>query len=197
LENLQLPTFSLTVTNASIILLRRHIQLIAISDNSLEIFCSIDECCNVVNVIQDELGFEALTDIWAIDLLFRNVKKRFAVTVALRNIISGARIRITSSLRENALAFSCSQLFAGANWPERKIWDLFGIIFEGSKDLRRLLSDYGFEGFPLRKDFPVCGYLEVRFDIEEKCVLVEPIRLAQHFRIFDFSSPWERDEKKC
>jgi len=104
LENLQLPTFSLTVTNASIILLRRHIQLIAISDNSLEIFCSIDECCNVVNVIQDELGFEALTDIWAIDLLFRNVKKRFAVTVALRNIISGARIRITPSLRENALA---------------------------------------------------------------------------------------------
>ena len=138
--------------------------------------------------------FKMLIDITAVDYPSRS--SRFEVVYQLLSIHYNARIRVKTKVDELTPIESVSSLFPSANWFERETWDMFGICFLNHPDLRRILTDYGFEGHPLRKDFPVSGYVEFRYDDSKKRVISEPVELAQEFRYFDFASPWELIEKK-
>jgi NADH dehydrogenase (ubiquinone) Fe-S protein 3 len=134
--------------------------------------------------------FRVLIDICGVDYPSR--KQRFEVVYNLLSVQYNGRIRILTSVDEITPINSLVSLFPAAGWWEREVWDMFGVYFSNHPDLRRILTDYGFEGHPLRKDFPLSGYLEVRYDDSEKRVVSEPIELAQEFRYFDFASPWEQ-----
>jgi len=138
--------------------------------------------------------FKMLIDITTVDYPSRS--SRFEVVYQLLSIHYNARIRVKTNVDELTPIESVSSLFPSANWFERETWDMFGICFLNHPDLRRILTDYGFEGHPLRKDFPVSGYVEFRYDDSKKRVISEPVELAQEFRYFDFASPWELIEKK-
>ena len=138
--------------------------------------------------------FKMLIDITAVDYPSRS--SRFEVVYQLLSIHYNARIRVKTNVDELTPIESVSSLFPSANWFERETWDMFGICFLNHPDLRRILTDYGFEGHPLRKDFPGSGYVELRYDDSKKRVISEPVELAQEFRYFDFASPWELIEKK-
>ncbi|GHA10502.1 NADH-quinone oxidoreductase subunit C [Devosia pacifica] len=116
---------------------------------------------------------------------------RFDVVLHLMNPHRNTRIRIKTEANDMDPVPSISELFAGADWFEREAYDLYGILFSGHADLRRILTDYGFDGHPLRKDFPLTGFVEVRYDEERRRVVYEPVRLPQEFRSFDYLSPWE------
>jgi len=131
-----------------------------------------------------------IVDIFSVDFLFRK-NNRFEIFYILRNTFLGFNLIFISSLLKDS-SFSLNSVYLGANWAEREIWDMFGIYFIGHNDLRRILSDYGFEGYPLRKDFPVNGFLELRYDDSRRRILYEPLQVTQEFRIFDFSMPWDR-----
>ena len=134
--------------------------------------------------------FRVLVDVCAVDYPSR--KQRFEVVYNLLSIQYNSRIRVQTSVDEITPVDSVVNVFSAAGWWEREVWDMFGVYFANHPDLRRILTDYGFEGHPLRKDFPLSGYLEVRYDDSEKRVVSEPLELAQEFRYFDFSSPWEQ-----
>lgn len=142
--------------------------------------------------LRDSLNcqFTILADVTAIDYPSRSL--RFEVVYNLLSIHYNTRIRIKSCIDEITPIQSITGLYSSAGWWEREAWDMFGIFFSNHHDLRRILTDYGFEGHPLRKDFPLTGYVEVRFDESEKRVRTEPLELDQEFRYFDFSSPWEQ-----
>lgn len=133
--------------------------------------------------------FWSFIDICGVDYPER--KKRFDVVYHLLSPKQNQRIRVKVQADEQTMVPSCVELYPGANWFEREAYDLYGILFTGHPDLRRILTDYGFEGHPLRKDFPLTGFVEVRYDDEQKRVVYEPVRLPQEFRNFDFLSPWE------
>ena len=133
--------------------------------------------------------FEVLIDICGVDYPQR--KNRFDVVYHLLSARKNQRIRIKVETDDVTPVPSAIPVFPGANWYEREAYDMYGILFSGHPDLRRLLTDYGFEGYPLRKDFPLSGYKEVRYDDESKRVIYEPVKLTQDFRQFDFESPWE------
>ncbi len=133
--------------------------------------------------------FEVLIDICGVDYPER--EKRFEVVYHLLSPRLNQRIRVKLSTDEASPVASVNDIFPAANWYEREAYDMFGIRFSGHPDLRRLLTDYGFQGYPLRKDFPLTGYVEVRYDDEAKRVVYEPVKLNQEFRNFDFESPWE------
>lgn len=133
--------------------------------------------------------FISFIDLTAVDYPVR--EKRFDVVTHLLSPKHNRRIRIKVAADEETPIPSLSDLYPAANWYEREAYDLFGVFFSGHPDLRRLLTDYGFDGHPLRKDFPMTGYVEVRYDDERKRVVYEPVQLAQEFRSFDFLSPWE------
>jgi|SRR5579875_105467 NADH-quinone oxidoreductase subunit C len=133
--------------------------------------------------------FVCFIDLTAVDYPVR--AKRFDVVTHLLSPKHNRRIRIKVETDEATPVPSLTGLYPGANWFEREAYDLFGVIFEGHPDLRRLLTDYGFDGHPMRKDFPMTGYVEVRYDDEQKRVVYEPVQLTQEFRSFDFLSPWE------
>ena len=133
--------------------------------------------------------FEVLIDICGVDYPER--QKRFEVVYHLLSPRLNQRIRVKVSTDENMPVPSAVGVFAAANWFEREAYDMYGILFSGHPDLRRLLTDYGFQGYPLRKDFPLTGHVEVRYDDEKKRVVYEPVKLTQEFRTFDFESPWE------
>jgi NADH-quinone oxidoreductase subunit C len=137
-------------------------------------------------------AFVALTDISGVDWPAR--EKRFDVVYQLLSPSRNLRIRVKLQVAEDAAVPSATSVYRGAEWYERETWDLFGIPFDGHADLRRLLTDYGFEGHPLRKDFPTTGFVEVRYDDSAKRVVYEPVKLRQEFRNFDFLSPWEGPE---
>ncbi|WP_372837556.1 NADH-quinone oxidoreductase subunit C [Phaeovulum sp.] len=146
--------------------------------------------------------FSTLTDITAVDWPTRAA--RFDVVYHLLSMYQNQRIRVKLSLREDDPVDTITGVFPGASWYEREVFDMFGILFSGHPDLRRILTDYGFSGHPLRKDFPTSGYVEVRYDEALKRVVYEPIKLPQDYRQFDFLSPWEGaeyvlpgDEKKA
>lgn len=133
--------------------------------------------------------FTSLVDITAIDYPQR--PERFEVVWQFLSMYTNQRIRLKASVREDEIVPSISSVTPAANWFEREVFDMFGILFSGHPDLRRLLTDYGFRGHPLRKDFPTSGYVEVRYDETEKRVVYEPVSLVQEYRQFDFLSPWE------
>jgi NADH-quinone oxidoreductase subunit C len=133
--------------------------------------------------------FQVLVDICGVDYPER--PERFDVVYNLLSVKNNIRVRVKTMAGEDTPVPSATGLFSAAGWFEREAWDLYGIYFADHPDLRRLLTDYGFEGHPLRKDFPLTGYVEVRYDEEQKRVVYEPVKLKQEFRSFDFMSPWE------
>jgi len=135
-------------------------------------------------------SFSSLVDITAIDHPER-VNGRFDVVYHFLSMYQNHRIRVKAAVREDEMVPSLTSIHPSANWFEREIFDMFGILFSGHPDLRRILTDYGFRGHPLRKDFPTTGYTEVRYDEAQKRVIYEPVKLVQEYRQFDFMSPWE------
>ncbi|RDW14819.1 NADH-quinone oxidoreductase subunit C [Paracoccus thiocyanatus] len=133
--------------------------------------------------------FSTLIDITAVDNPARPA--RFDVVYHLLSMYQNQRIRVKVQVREDELVPSLTGIFPGADWYEREVFDLFGILFSGHPDLRRIVTDYGFRGYPLRKDFPTTGYVEVRWNDIDKRVVYEPVNLVQEYRQFDFLSPWE------
>lgn len=133
--------------------------------------------------------FSSLVDITAVDYPGR--AKRFDVVYHFLSMYQNHRIRLRVSIREEEMVPSIIEVHPSANWFEREVFDMFGILFSGHPDLRRILTDYGFRGYPLRKDFPTTGYTEVRYDEAQKRVVYEPVKLVQEYRQFDFMSPWE------
>ncbi len=136
--------------------------------------------------------FSTLVDITAVDHPGR--AKRFDVVYHFLSMYQNHRIRLRVAVREEDLVPSITGVHPSANWFEREVFDMFGILFSGHPDLRRILTDYGFRGYPLRKDFPTTGYTEVRYDEAQKRVVYEPVSLVQEYRQFDFMSPWEGAE---
>ena len=137
-------------------------------------------------------AFSSLVDITAVD--YPDRAKRFDVVYHFLSMYQNHRIRLRVSIREDEMVPSIIDVHPSANWFEREVFDMFGILFSGHPDLRRILTDYGFRGYPLRKDFPTTGYTEVRYDEEQKRVVYEPVSLVQEYRQFDFMSPWEGAE---
>ncbi len=133
--------------------------------------------------------FSTLIDITAIDHPSR--ESRFDLVYHFLSMYQNHRVRLKTEIREDEMAPSITSVHPSANWFEREVFDMFGILFAGHPDLRRILTDYGFRGYPLRKDFPTTGYTEVRYDEVSKRVVYEPVSLVQEYRQFDFMSPWE------
>ena len=146
---------------------------------------------NVFNELKDNelFNFDQLIDITAIDYPSR--EKRFEIIYILLSMKKNKRIILKTFINENESLDSITQIFNASNWYERECYDLFGIKFNNHPDLRRIMTDYNFEGHPLRKDFPLTGHTEVRYDDFEKKVVYEPVKLTQEYRDFDYSSPWE------
>ncbi|KAB2866225.1 MAG: NADH-quinone oxidoreductase subunit C [Gammaproteobacteria bacterium] len=149
------------------------------------------EIVGFVKFLRDDprLGFVNLTDVCGVDWPARD--RRFDVVYHFLSPRQNLRIRLKVLTDEATPVPSITPVFPGADWFEREAYDFYGILFTGHPDLRRILTDYGFEGYPLRKDFPLTGFVEVRYDDEQKRVVYEPVKLAQQFRDFDFESPWE------
>jgi NADH-quinone oxidoreductase subunit C len=152
------------------------------------------EIANVLRYLRDDpsLLFISFIDICGVDWPAR--KRRFDVVYHLLSPKRNARIRVKVETDERQMVPSVVDVFPAAEWFEREAYDLYGILFSGHPDLRRILTDYGFQGHPLRKDFPLTGFVEVRYDNEQARVVYEPVKLAQEFRNFDFESPWEGTE---
>ncbi len=150
-----------------------------------------DGLLDVMALLRDapQFSFEQCMDICGADWPDR--PERFEVVYNLLSLSRNQRIRVVTEVADGGSVPSVAGLWPCATWYEREAWDMYGIVFEGQTDLRRLLTDYGFEGHPLRKDFPLTGYVEVRYDEERKQVVYEPVKLMQDFRNFDFLSPWE------
>lgn len=150
-----------------------------------------DRLIEVATYLRDDPTclFVSFIDLTAVDYPTR--EKRFDVVSHLLSPKHNQRIRVKVPTEAETPVPSLSGLYPAANWYEREAYDLFGVLFSGHPDLRRLLTDYGFDGHPLRKDFPMTGYVEVRYDDEQKRVVYEPVQLTQEFRSFDFLSPWE------
>ena len=146
---------------------------------------------DLMRVLRDDpsLLFKVLIDVTAVDYPGR--LERFEVVYQLLSTRHNRRVRVKVTTDETTAVQSVSSVFSSAGWYEREVWDLFGIYFADHPDLRRILTDYGFDGHPMRKDFPLTGYVEVRYDEDRKRVVYEPVRLKQEFRSFDFMSPWE------
>jgi NADH-quinone oxidoreductase subunit C len=157
----------------------------------LTVAVKAERIVEVVRYLRDDPGcrFVSFIDVTAVDYPGR--EKRFDVVYNLLSPTLNTRIRLRAQAGETTQVPSIIEMFPGADWFERETYDLYGVIFIGHPDMRRLLTDYGFDGHPLRKDFPLTGFVEVRYDDQEKRVVYEPVRLSQEFRKFDFLSPWE------
>lgn len=157
----------------------------------LNVEARADQIVKVIKFLRDDsmCRFSCLIDICGADYPERT--KRFDVVYHLLSLHQNQRVRVRVKTDEETMVPSVIDLYPVANWFEREAYDMYGIFFSGHPDLRRLLTDYGFSGHPLRKDFPVTGYVEVRYDDEKKRVVYEPVSLVQEMRSFDFMSPWE------
>ena len=150
-----------------------------------------EDISSVLTFLRDDgkCGFTQLMDICGVDYPERAA--RFEVVYNLLSLKQNLRIRVKICTDEGTSVPSVVDVFSAAGWFEREVWDMYGVMFAGNPDLRRILTDYGFDGHPLRKDFPLTGYVELRYDPEQKRVVYEPVKLNQAFRTFDFLSPWE------
>jgi len=149
------------------------------------------EVINVLTFLRDDpiCKFTQLIDIAGVDYPSR--ARRFEVVYHMLSMSQNTRIRVKISTDEDTPVLSCAAVFPNADWYEREAFDMYGVAFENHPDLRRILTDYGFEGYPLRKDFPLSGFVEVRYDEGRKAVVYEPVNLPQEYRSFDFLNPWE------
>ena len=158
-----------------------------------QLFINIDSNDLISSILflktNEKCRFKQLIDITAVD--YPEKEKRFKVVYLLLSHENNLRILININIDEKMPAPSITKIFPSANWMEREVFDMYGITFNDHPDLRRILTDYGFEGFPLRKDFPLTGHTEVRYSEDKKKVISEPVRLDQQYRDFDFESPWE------
>lgn len=157
----------------------------------LNVTTTVESYIALLTFLRDDprCQFISFIDLCGVDYPER--EKRFDVVTHLLSPKANTRIRVKVAVGEDETIASATSVFIGADWFEREAYDMYGILFSGHPDLRRLLTDYGFEGFPLRKDFPTTGYVEVRYDDTVKRVVYEPVQLRQEFRNFDFLSPWE------
>tara|TARA_B100001057_G_scaffold293378_1_gene293448 strand:- start:1554 stop:2150 length:597 start_codon:yes stop_codon:yes gene_type:complete len=165
-----------------------------IAHSTLNITIEKDDLKSVLLFLKTnpDLKFKQLIDITAVD--YPNKKNRFRMIYLLLSHELNNRIIIDFSLNENEKVFSITSIFPSANWMEREVFDMYGIDFQDHPDLRRILTDYGFQGHPLRKDFPITGHTEVRYSEEKKKVIYEPVKLEQDYRNFDYNSPWKGTE---
>jgi len=164
---------------------------VAVERGELVARCAVDGVVRFLSFLRDNPAcqFTTLVDLCGVDWPER--EKRFDVVYHLLSMRRNTRIRVKVEVREEQLLPSIASVLPVANWFEREIFDMYGVLFSGHPDLRRLLTDYGFRGHPLRKDFPTTGYVEVRYDEALKRVVYEPVKLVQEYRQFDFMSPWE------
>ena len=163
----------------------------SIAHDELMVTARAEQIVKVVTFLRDDpmCLFKELVDICGTDYPER--PKRFDVVYNLLSLVHNQRIRIKVEADDETPVPSITGAHNSANWFEREIWDMYGVMFSDHPDLRRLLTDYGFEGHPLRKDFPLTGFVEARYDEERKRVVYDPVKLSQEFRKFDFLSPWE------
>ena len=148
-----------------------------------------DRIVEVLTALRDRFGFQQLLDVCGAD--YPDRVERFEIVYHLLSMTRNVRVRVKVATDEQAPVPSVIAVYPSAGWFEREAFDMYGVLFSGHPDMRRLLTDYGFQGHPLRKDFPMTGYVEVRYDEEQKRVVYEPVKLTQEFRNFDFLSPWE------
>ena len=174
--------------------IKKNCNPIKISDdfNQLQISISANQILDVVDFIKNDEAceFRQITDIAGVD--FPERIKRFDVIYHFLSFRHNIRLRIKITISEDETISSITSIFPAANWFEREAFDMYGIQFKDHPDLRRILTDYGFEGYPLRKDFPLSGNVEIRYDEIDKKIIHEPVNLQQDFRSFDIQSPWER-----
>ncbi len=168
-----------------------RIELVEIVRDELVLTVPAHEIVPVMTFLRDNRPclFRCLIDICGVDDPER--ARRFEVVYHLLSLVHNLRVRVKVETDEQTPVPSIVGVFPAAGWFERETWDMYGVMFSDHPDLRRILTDYGFEGFPLRKDFPLTGYVEVRYSEEEKRVVYAPVKLTQDFREFDFMSPWE------
>ncbi len=173
------------------ILVSREVRL-----NELILMVRKDGIVRALTFLRDDstVDCKMLVDVCGVDYPSR--EERFEVVYNLLSLRQNHRVRVKITTDEDTPVPSVAEVFSSANWFEREVWDLYGVFFADHPDLRRILTDYGFEGHPLRKDFPMTGHVEVRYDDEDKRVVYEPVRLPQEFRSFDFLSPWEGAERQ-
>lgn len=148
-----------------------------------------DDIARVLRTLRDDHAYQQLMEIAGVD--YPDRPERFEVVYMLQSLTKNHRVMVKCSADENTPVPTVTTLWPNAGWLEREVFDMFGVTFAGNPDLRRILTDYGFEGHPFRKDFPLTGYTELRYSEEEKRVVYEPVELAQEMREFDFLSPWE------
>ena len=162
-----------------------------VAHDEITLNVTLSSLASFVEFLKTDRGcqFTTLIDITAVDHPEREA--RFDVVYHFLSMWRNQRIRLKTQVREDEMVPSLTSVHPSAGWFEREVFDLFGILFKGHPDLRRLLTDYGFRGHPLRKDFPTTGYVEVRYDEAQKRVVYEPVKLVQEYRSFDFMSPWE------
>ena len=158
--------------------------------NEISLIISIQHFNFVFNVLKNHINlqYKLLTSISGVDLLKNEY--RFLVVYDLLSLVFNNRIRIKAYCNEYTSIPSLTPLYINSNWWEREIWDLYGIYFENHPDLRRILNDYGFEGYPLRKDFPLSGFFELRYSLTKKTILSEPVNLTQNYRLFESQNQW-------
>lgn len=170
----------------------KYITKVHIYKDELTVYVALEHLSSFLLILKNNSNclFKVLVDITAID--FPERSNRFEVVYHLLSIKYNSRIRVKVEVKEEDVLPSSSSVFKSAIWLEREVWDMFGVFFANHPDLRRILTDYGFEGFPLRKDFPLSGYTEIRYDDEAKRIVYEPVEISQEFRTFDFLSPWEK-----
>ncbi len=163
----------------------------AITLGELSVAADASRIVEVLKFLRDdaECRFVCFIDLTAVDFPERG--RRFEVVYHLLSPYKNTRVRVRCATDEATAVPSVISAFPAADWFEREVYDLYGIVFSGHPDLRRILTDYGFQGHPLRKDFPTTGYVEVRYDDQQKRVVYEPVKLVQEFRQFDYLSPWE------
>jgi NADH/F420H2 dehydrogenase subunit C len=173
-------------------MLPKYVQFITYSNNTITIEVESQYITEMLTFLKyhSNTRMTQLLEMTAVDYPQRNL--RFEVVYMLLSIEWNTRVIVKTSISETTPLASVVSLYNSACWYEREIWDLYGIYFVNHPDLRRILTDYGFDGHPLRKDFPLSGYVEVRYDEEQKRVITEPLEMAQEFRAFDFTSPWEQ-----
>jgi NADH-quinone oxidoreductase subunit C len=172
-------------------LLKRDILNREVRYGELMVTVRTDAIVGVLRQLRNDANclFQMLIDITAVDYPER--AERFEVVYNLLSLKQNQRIRVKLTTDEAKPVPSVNDVFPAAGWYEREVWDMYGVFFSDHPDLRRMLTDYGFDGHPLRKDFPLTGYVEVRYDDEQRRVVYEPVKLRQDFRSFDFLSPWE------